>query len=556
MCAAVSLVASGSQTLSAQRVLGTGEDATVLPRGGVRLSVQGAWTTYNELYGPGGKLEALGAPLTSDSLGATQLEFLRPVQTSLRELAQLPTANVSIGPARTDLSARIARSSFTIDIGLTSRLMFTGRLPYEHTMTEAVMDVNPRGLSDPRANIGLNPALAPGGQAAPQNRGVVDSLLRAANELTTRLGACGSNPGDAVCTARPQVEALVQTAREVAAGIATTYGTGADTARGTAFVPLTGSTLQTAIAGRVTALNASFKAYIPTLATWGLPVAAPAPISAGQANSLLSTALGIAPIGLVERSHIGDIELGAKLLLIDTFGGPAGARSAGRRAGFRLAVGGLARLGTGQVDRPDELVDVGTGDGQTDIEANGAADFVFGRRFWASVVGRYGRQLEDEKLMRIPDVPRNPFQAAYREQTVGRDLGDYFEIEATPRFVYNDYLAASLQWSYRKKGEDKYTGTFTVESPLDEQVTLDASILGVGTEQTEQRIGGGVSYSTLRAFDRRRSRLPLELQLFHYQTVSGSGYVPKRFSTQVQLRYYTRLFGAPLRPPRTSAPPG
>ena len=90
MCAALSLVASVSPVANAQRVLGVGADATVLPRGGVRVSAQATWATYNELYGPGGKLEALGAPLSSDSLGARQLEGLVPLRTSLRALAAEP----------------------------------------------------------------------------------------------------------------------------------------------------------------------------------------------------------------------------------------------------------------------------------------------------------------------------------------------------------------------------------------------------------------------------------------------------------------------------------
>jgi len=555
VCAALSLVASGSRIVSAQRVLGPGEDATVLPRGAVRISAQGAWSTYNELYGPGGKLEALGAPFSSDSLGAAQLEFLRPLQTTLRALAQQPDANVSLGTARTDFSARIARSSVTLDLGLTSRVMITARLPYEHTISEVAMDVNPRGVQNNGANIAPNPALVATSAAARQNAEVVDSLRRAVTELTSRLAACGTNPGDVVCNQRPQVEALLQTAQGFATGIATTYGTGAVATPGRAFVPLVGSTIQNAIAARVAALNASFKSYIPALGVWKTPFPAQAPITAGQFSALAPDVLGIAPIGLVDRSHIGDIEVGAKLLIIDTFGGLAAARAAGRRSGFRLALGGLARLGTGQVDRPNELVDVGTGDGQTDVEANGTADFVFGRRFWASVAGRYGIQLEDEKLLRIPDVPRNPFQPAYREQTVTRDLGDYIELEANPRYVYNDYLSASVQWLYRRKGEDTYSGTFTVESPDQEPVALDASILGVDTEQSEQRVGAGLTFSTLRAFDRGRANLPIDVQVFHSQTVSGEGYVPKRFTTQVQLRYYSRLFGAPLRPRRTPPPP-
>ena len=540
--------------MSAQRVLGVGEDATVLPRGAARITAQGAWTSFNELYGPGGKLEALGAPFSLDSLGVAQLELLLPVQTTLRALAQQPNANISLGPVRTDFSARVARSSVSLDVGLTSRIMLSARIPYEHTISEVVMNTNPRDLRDPRANIAPNPALAATSAAAARNGRVVDSLFRAINELSTRLAGCPANPGDAVCNNRAQVEALLGTARTFATGVARTYGTGTDTTRGSLFVPLANSTIQNAIAARVAGLNDSFKTYIPQLGIWEAPAPAEAPLSAGQANALISEALGVAPVGLVDRSHLGDIEIGAKVLVLDSFGGLAGARAAGSRAGFRLAVGGLVRLGTGQVDRPNELVDVGTGDGQTDIEANGVLDLVFGRRWWASAAGRYGLQLEDEQMLRIPSGSRSPFLPAYREQTVSRDLGDYIELEATPRFVYNDYLSASAQWLYRRKAEDAYAGSFSVDGPGDDPVSLDATVLGIGTEQSEQRLGAGATFSTLRAYDRGRARIPFEVQLFHYQTISGEGYVPKRFTTQVHLRYYTRLFGAPLRPRATPTP--
>ena len=536
--------------VTGQRVLGVGEDATVIQRGTVRFSAQATWASYNELYGPGGKLAALGAPLSTDSLGVLQLERLLPIQTSLRSLAQLPSANVSLGPARTDFAAHIARSALAIDFGLTSRIMLTGLLPYEHTTSEVVFDVNPRNELPIRANIGVNPALAPGSAAAIQNRGVVDSLARAAQVLTTRLDACGTSSTDPVCADQARARKLVTDARTFAAGVETTYGTGAAATRGQAFVPLATSSFQTAIAAQVAALNASFKTYIPGVGVWSEPAPAHAPISAGQATTLISEELEVAPIGVVERSHIGDVEVGAKVLLIDTFGGLARSRSPEHIRGVRVSVAGIARLGTAQAERPNDLVDVGTGDGQTDVEGTGAADVVLGRRFWGSLVARIGVQLPDDKPFRIPDVPGNPYLAAYRERTVTRDLGDYVELEASPRYVYNDYLSLSANWHYRRKGEDKYTGTFTAEDLNGKPVTLDASILGIGTKQTEQRVGGGASFSTLRAYDRGRSRLPLEVQVQHWQVVSGSGYLPKQFSTQLQVRYYMRVFGAPMRPPR------
>jgi hypothetical protein len=185
---------------------------------------------------------------------------------------------------------------------------------------------------------------------------------------------------------------------------------------------------------------------------------------------------------------------------------------------------------------------------------SGSADVLMTRRFWASVIARYGAQLADDQFMRIPDVPRNPFLPASRLQRVGRDLGDYVELEANPRYAYNDYLSVSGQWIYRRKAEDTYTGTFTVDDVDGQPVTLDARVLGTDTDQTEQRVGGGVSFSTLRAFDRGRARIPLEIHMLHWQTISGSGFVPKRFTTQLELRIYTRLFGAPLRPRRPAAP--
>ncbi len=553
MCAALSLVAIIPRNSHGQRVLGAGEDATVLQAGVIRWTVQVGWSAYNEVYAPGGPLERLAARYSSDSLGAAQLELLRPLRTSLRDLAQLPNADVSLGPMRTDFTARVTRSEFALDIGLTSRLMLTARVPYEHNISEVVVDVNPRNELRNPANIGPNPAFIAGRQeeATAQNKRLVDSLLNASEVVLARLNACAGGSTDPVCADQARARSLVNEARAFASGIATTYGTGADTAKGNAFVPMSTSVFQSSIVGRVESINASFKTYIANLGTWDNPVGAPAPISAVQATTYLRDSLQIAPLGLVERSHIGDIELGAKVLLIDTFGSGPGARAHRKGFGMRVAAGALARLATAQLERPDDIFDIGTGDAQTDFEGNGAVDFIFGRRFWASVVGRYGAQLVDQRTYRIPDVARNPFIMKYREQVVSRDLGDYIELEASPRWVYNDYIALSANYLYRRKGEDKYTGMFTTEDPTGQPITLDASILGFGTEQREQRIGGGASFSTLRAYDQGRSRIPIEVQFSHWQSISGSGYSPKQFTTQIQMRYYTRLFGAPLRPPRT-----
>jgi hypothetical protein len=160
-------------------------------------------------------------------------------------------------------------------------------------------------------------------------------------------------------------------------------------------------------------------------------------------------------------------------------------------------------------------------------------------------VVRYNNQLGDEEEMRIIDLPNKRLAGLYRRQMVERNLGNIFEFETSPRIVVNDFLAVSGHYVYRSKGEDEYTGTFVIPAAVTgfSDVTLDASTLNLETEQKEHRLGGGISFSNLFAFEQKKARIPFEVTYLHWQTVKGTGNVPKAFSDQIQLRLYTRLFG-------------
>ena len=132
-------------------MLGAGEDATVLPGGVVRWTVQVGWSAYNEVY---------ATRRTTGAARRSATRAIRSVQPSsscfdlferrCASLTQLPTPRSTLGPIRTDFTARVTRSAFALDIGLTSRVMLTARVPYEHTISEVVVDVNPRNeLSNP-----------------------------------------------------------------------------------------------------------------------------------------------------------------------------------------------------------------------------------------------------------------------------------------------------------------------------------------------------------------------------------------------------------------------
>src|SRR4030095_3291531 len=87
--------------------------------------------------------------------------------------------------------------------------------------------------------------------------------------------------------------------------------------------------------------------------------------------------------------------------------GPGGARPRGdrwdrarSRGGFRAAVEGLVRFPTGELARPDRVLAIGTGDGQTDVEFRLPAD-LGARRWGLRGEGMYNRQLAADYVLRV-----------------------------------------------------------------------------------------------------------------------------------------------------------
>jgi hypothetical protein len=75
-------------------------------------------------------------------------------------------------------------------------------------------------------------------------------------------------------------------------------------------------------------------------------------------------------------------------------------------------------------------------------------------------------------------------------------------------------------------------------------VTLDASVLNQETQWREQRLGFGLSYSTLTSYDRGQARMPYEITWMRTISASGTGgNLPVAAQDLIQLRWYGRLFG-------------
>jgi hypothetical protein len=319
------------------------------------------------------------------------------------------------------------------------------------------------------------------------------------------------------------------------------YGGAATNATGLAFVPVAGSALQQQVERRLAALREQFAAFgVSDIASGTAPAGSPARIAAaGLQRILVTPAFGIEADSLrsITRSSTGDIDVVGNVLLVDTFGpDTARLRPTGFHARATATAGFRIGFSSGE-DAPTILTDLPTASGANAILVRGAADLAFGRRAWATISARWASPLADEQVVRITDVPEQPFPGIERQRLVGRQLGRELELQLTPRWTLGDYVAVAAQYAFRDKAADRFTGTFPLDS-TGEGGTLDAATLGIGTAAREQRVGIGITYSTVAAYLRRRSNVPVELSLLHLETIAGSGGIPKLSTDVVQLRLY------------------
>jgi hypothetical protein len=193
---ALAIIAVFANPAGAQRVLGVGDDALVLPRGVFRFRTLGQWTWFNERYGkdtpgrPDGALEPLGVDFTLDTIGVRQFPNLAGLQAGLQQLTGNPTWYATLGNTVVALRDHVNAFPFVFEAGLTKRLSIGIQIPYVHTQTSAFFNVNSNSTN---GNLGFNPALSVAA-AATQNAAMNTQFTTAANTLAGSLAACQANP--------------------------------------------------------------------------------------------------------------------------------------------------------------------------------------------------------------------------------------------------------------------------------------------------------------------------------------------------------------------------
>jgi hypothetical protein len=554
LCGALALIAITARTAAAQAVDGIADEALTLPPGVLRLSVGQTDTRYSDRYGTGG-LQNLGYGLSVDSLGVKQLPILAPLQSSLRALTQDPSFDLTLGAMQVQSSVSLQVTPIGLDIGVARRLTLHAIVPIVQSHNEIFLNPNPGGKT---GNVGFNPALA-FASALAVDTGLYGQFASASASLAAALTACRANPAHAAyCPAlnaqAATASALVSQSSSFATALSNVYGgNGHKTG---VVVPVDSSAPWTAITRRFKSLANEFAHFDsltggPAIAAQG-PVGAP-PMGLGDAQTLLTSGvlgLGFDSLQSVDFVHIGDIELGATVLILDSFGGSDSARLHPSGFNYRLSASGFYRLGTGGVLPADALVGAATGTGANAVEIHAASDLLFGHHFWASLSVKGTQPMADRISARIPLGLGEEYTPDFADQFVGRTLGRTIAVEIDPRYTFNDYFGVSTQYQFIQHSADQYSGIVKLDSAVTGfgPVTLNANVLGAGTATTEQRWGFGLTFSTVAGSARHPSRIPFDMTYFHYQTLTGSagigGFLPKQTTDMVQIRLYTRFLGS------------
>ena len=528
-------------SLHAQATLSHTEDAIPIPGRWFRFTIGNAWTRYDSRFQQDGTLRSLGDEFSTDSLGPRQLPLVAPIESALQTLTNNPNQRLTFGRLEVRSDARIVTTPIALEYGVTRRIAIGVMVPLVQTRRTAQTLVNQRATGDTTktSNVGLLPT-AQRQDAATRNLAFVTALTQAATNLTGLLGRCTQNPAAAECNPvrgkEADAAAAAKRANDFANAVRTAYGVTPQTAL---VAPLENSQLAKTIEAQRGALETQIKSYLPSATIGALSTVATTEFSyidlQGRAGlpGLLGSPIGgsLDSLATTERINIGDVELRARVLLIDhtqrdslPLRGPQ----------VRLAVGGIFRFATSRPDTARNLTDIGTGEGGG-AEVRSALDVMAGR-VGATVAARYAKSFARDVEVPLVGYPIGGFP--YPEfGTASRTAGDVFGLDVTPRVFVGDWLAFEGQYGFERTGEPTFTGAS--ESPCSACVATESSLLP--SEMSVQRVGFGVRYSTVDSFLRGRARYPIEVSYRHLETITGDEGAPKLFRDQLQLRIYYRL---------------
>jgi hypothetical protein len=504
-----------------------GEHALPMRAHTVRLIVDGEWSHAGSRFGSptpltpnlaDGTPESLGVFFGGDSLGVTQLPWLTPTQLQLQSLTGLSGYAINLGRSRLTLETSIRRTPIRLDFAVTSRLVLGVAVPIVRSRSYAFL-AGPDSTAASQGNVGFNPNLVAPGTYASFRDEVDSALIALQTQAVSGPPALQSQAQALYSQLQPFLCGLYQVgAGNAFNGSSPCFVTGSAGGAGAAdFLPWGATEAGDSLTTRLGRAQTDYEALRQQYAALGTSIPGFASVYSLPATALDSNDLrryvsdpafpiAAETLTTVVRTGIGDIELGGWYQL-----------AMGPR--WRSQLGAVYRLGTGTMDKPDNLIDVGTGDGQADVELFTRNDVVFSPKLWLHAGARAGVQFADELQRRVAPYYM-PYAPASTTTSLRRKLGSYLALDLVPNWQLDESFGVGLGYHYFHQAAT----TFEYVNPGDSlTIGMPASVLGQATAVTRMRVGAGVTFSTLNRYAAGRAKVPYRVTWSYQKTLYGRG---------------------------------
>lgn len=181
-----------------------------------------------------------------------------------------------------------------------------------------------------------------------------------------------------------------------------------------------------------------------------------------------------------------------------------------------LIIGLGVRPGIAKKDDPDNLLDMPTGDGSTDIRSRLEYFLDFNHGIDMRLLADYNWQTTDQATMRIPEAGQT-LALASSKQRLKRDLGDFYEADVEFGYRVSNWRMAATYHRYEKQS-DSYRSSLGTDTTAIERDTY--------TRADQYRLSA--TWSGVQAWQQGKLPLPIIVKLEMQDTTAGRNFVDVR----------------------------
>jgi hypothetical protein len=282
-------------------------------------------------------------------------------------------------------------------------------------------------------------------------------------------------------------------------------------------LPTAESALGTELQARVRALTGGETLQLPSAAA-----------DTALFQQQLVTSFGVPPVrSRVDRPRMGDAEVFARLRLLSTFGEgavpPREARGAHLRSTLLLGV----RLPTGMKPDTVELFAYPYDIGLSGYSAGLLSDLFVGRRV-RTTVGASFASYSGADVVRLFAPSATPLATGGPPVGARFTPGSALEVRVAPQLQLVEGIFVGVEYDWARVGASRLeSGGVALETAG-----------GSG-----QRLGFGLRYSTLPAYEEGRTKVPMEIDLRYQRSLAGPEGAPDTGYTTIQVQLLPRLWG-------------